>query len=394
MSLSNSPLTLDLILSNPALRSHEFPVVTKKIFMAHAGVAPLPRRAAEAVQNYVWEVTEDFQECGDFYKNISKTRAAAGRLIGVDSEWIALIGPTALGLNLVALGLSWERGDEAVYYPGDYPSNVYPWKDLERRGVRLVALEPSQTGQITPELVFQSLSSKTKLVALSSCHYLTGYRLDYQTIGSELKKRGILFCLDSIQSLGATPLDAQYFDFLSADSHKWLLGPIGAGIFYVNPELYDRFHPTLLGSLNVNSPGFVAQTHIEFHRTAQRFEIGAMNGLGIRGMQASLELISEIGVEAIHQRLLVLHHYFIEKINEKKKTGGWTIVANHFEDKNRSGTVTLTNEKSDLKSIVKHLEQNQVVASLRWDLQKRPHLRFSPHFYNTFEEIDQVVELL
>lgn len=383
-------VSLSDLLKNDEIRRQEFPVVTNKIFLAHAAVAPLTRRAAQVVQDYAWEITQDFQECGDFYANILQTRKAAAQLIGAHHDHIALIGPTALGLNLVALGISWEKGDEVVYYPGDYPSNVYPWIHLEKQGVRLVPVIPPRTGEITPELVFSKLSSRTKLVALSSCHYLTGYRLDYQTIGSELKKREILFCLDSIQSLGATPIDVQYIDFLSADSHKWLLGPIGAGIFYVNPALYDRFHPTLLGSLNVQSPGFVAQTQIEFHSTAQRFEIGAMNGLGIMGMKASMELILEVGVLKIQERLMELHRYFRDQLQGLP----FERVSEHFSDFNLTGIVTLRSDQVDLHSLYKRLSDAGVVASLRWDLEKKPHLRFSPHFYNTSQEIDQVISLL
>ncbi|MES2310567.1 MAG: aminotransferase class V-fold PLP-dependent enzyme [Verrucomicrobiota bacterium] len=378
------------ILNNEEIRRSEFPVVKNKIFFAHAAVAPLPRSAAQAVQDYAWEATLDFQECGDFFKNLQLTRQLAADLIQARPQDIALIGPTALGLNLVALGISWESGDEVVYYPGDYPSNVYPWSNLETKGVRPVPLKPEQTGVITPELVFSHLTTKTKLVALSSCHYLTGYRLDYEAIGTELKKRGILFCLDSIQSLGASAIDVRYIDFLSADSHKWLLGPIGAGIFYVNPELYDRFHPTLLGSFNVNSPGFVAQDEIHFHSTAQRFEVGTLNGLGIIGMKASLEVIQSIGVDSIYPRLIQLHTY----LREKLRSSGWNVLSEAFPENSLTGIVTTTKAETDLNQIYRQLSEAGVVASLRWDKSKKPLLRFSPHFYNTFEEIDRALEVL
>jgi selenocysteine lyase/cysteine desulfurase len=381
---------LNQILTCEEIRQAEFPVVKNKIFFAHAAVAPLTRAAAQTVQDYAWEATQDFQECGDFFENLQKTRQLAADLIQARPEQIALIGPTALGLNLVALGIPWERGDEVVYYPGDYPSNVYPWSHLQTKGVRTVPLEPGRVGAITPDLVFSRLTSKTKLVALSSCHYLTGYRLDYETIGAELKKRGILFCLDSIQSLGASGIDVRYLDFLSADSHKWLLGPIGAGIFYVNPALYDRFHPTLLGSLNVNSPGFVAQEEIRFHTTAQRFEVGTMNGLGIMGMKASLEVIQEIGVKSIYPRLLELHRY----LRDRLQSLGWRVLSVDYPESSLSGIVTVTRDQTDLHEVYKRLTAAGVVLSMRWDKSRNPLIRFSPHFYNTFDEVDRMIELL
>lgn len=382
--------SLSEILENNEIRQREFPVTQNKIFLGHAGVAPLTRAAAQGIQDYAWEITENFQEVGEFFPNLQKCRKLAADLIQAKPEEIALIGPTALGLNLVALGIDWEVGDEVVYYPQDYPSNVYPWSDLKRRGVRPVELNPVAPGKITPELVFASLSSKTKLVALSSCHYLTGYRLDYQVIGAELKKRGILFCLDSIQSLGATPIDVQYLDFLSADSHKWLLGPLGAGIFYANPTLYDRFHPTMLGSWNVHSPGFVAQKEIVFQTTAQRFEIGSMNGLGIMGMKASLEVISKVGIDPIYRRLLTLHRF----LKEKLQSIGWEVLSDSYPDSALSGIVTARRVGTDLNEVYRKLSEAGVVVSLRWDAMKNPLIRFSPHFYNQESEIEQVVDLI
>ncbi len=129
-------------------------------------------------------------------------------------------------------------------------------------------------GEITPELVLAALTPRTKLVALASCHYLSGFRLDYENIGEELHRRGVLFCLDAIQSLGATTLDVLHIDFLAADSHKWMLGPLGAGIFYVKRRHFETLRPTLVGAWNVVSPGFVAQPEIVFENSARRYEPG------------------------------------------------------------------------------------------------------------------------
>ncbi len=393
------PVVERLHFPDEAARHAAFPVTRHSIFMGHAGVSPLPKVAEEAIQLAAHRSAVDSQEYDGFPKEIDAARAVAARLlVSAKPEEIALVGPTALGLNLVASGLDWHAGDEVVYYPGDYPSNVYPWTDLARQGVKPVPVAPAHTGHITPELVFAALTPRTKLVALASCHFLTGYRLDYKTIGTELKKRGILFCLDAIQSLGATEVDVAYVDFLSADSHKWLLGPLGAGIFYVKAEHFAKVRPALLGSWNVTSPRFIAQDEIAFPDTGRRYECGALFGLGILGMKASMEMLLQLGVDPIEQRLLGLHTYaadLFRKAGYEILSDAFPASAHGFEA--RTGIVTIRKpgaSDTDYAALFQKMKAKKITASLRWDIQGAPHFRFSPHFYNTEADFDVVLEAL
>ena len=145
-------------------------------------------------------------------------------MIGADKSEIALLGPTSLGLSLFANGITWREGDEVVCYQDDYPANVYPWMALASQGVKVRQVRPEKPGRITPEVVERELSSRTRLVALASCHYLSGWRIDVDAIGALLHERGVLFSVDAIQTLGAFPFSARFVDFLSADAHKWMLG--------------------------------------------------------------------------------------------------------------------------------------------------------------------------
>ena len=183
--------------------------------------------------------------------------------------------------------------------------------------MRLVPLQPERLGEITPDLVLQAMTPRTRLVALASCHFLSGYRLDYETIGEECTRRGVLFCLDAIQSLGATPIDVRHVDFLAADSHKWMLGPLGAGIFYVKRKHFATLRPSLVGAWNVRSPGFIAQPEVAFEETARRYEPGALNMLALFGMKASLELILGLGVKQIEARLLDLRSFAEDRLLER-----------------------------------------------------------------------------
>ena len=378
------------LVPDEAARQTLFPVTKSGIFLAHAGVAPLPRVAAEKVQFEAHRAMSDNQETGETMRELNATRDVAAQLIGAKPSEIALIGPTALGLNMVAAGLSWAPGDEVVYYPGDYPSNVYPWLNLANYGVKTVGLQPELPGALTPELVLAAVTAKTKLVALASCHFLTGYRLDVAAIGTALKERGVLFCVDGIQSLGATRLDCQHFDFLAADSHKWLLGPLGAGILYVKESRFAELRPALLGSLNVVSPNFVAQTTIEFPDHARRYECGAYNALGIFGMRASMEMLLALGLDNIQNRLLQLHAYAANLFRE----AGFTVLSDRFPEGAKSGIVTIHKPGTDLAPLFAALQKRKITASLRWGLDQQAYLRFSPHFYNTESELDATVAAL
>jgi cysteine desulfurase/selenocysteine lyase len=381
-------MELEEILSDEARRQREFPVTAHRVYMAHAGVSPLPRAAIDAIGAYLDQSARDHQESGGIRERMEEARGAAARLLGCTSREVALLGPTSLGLNLVANGLTWRPGDEVLYYSEDYPANVYPWTKLRSRGVRACSLRPRRRGRITWETVERSLSKNTRLVTLASCHYLSGWRPDLETIGKNLRERGVLFCVDGIQSLGAFPLDLEGVDFLSADSHKWLLGPLGAGIFYVREEAQKKLAPTLLGCWNVRSPDFVAQEEISFYGGARRYEPGSFNVPGILGMLGSLELILRVGVGKIARRIRGLRG---EILAGMKDLGFENYGDDDGEGAGASGILSFSHSRRDLEADQGRLERSGISVSLRKDREGTRLLRISPHFYNTGEEVHRLL---
>ena len=374
------------ILGDEALRQRLFPVTRQRVFLAHAGVTALPHCAAEALRWFADRASEDQQEAGEVWKRIQRTRQVAAELVGARENEIALLGPTALGLNLVADGLDWQPGDEVICYQDDYPANVYPWLKLAARGVKPVFLQPSVPGRITPELVTQSITPKTKLVALASAHFLSGYRIDVDTIGKALHARGILFCLDAIQTLGAFPLSVTEVDFFSADSHKWMLGPLGAGVLYVKEANFTKLRPTLLGSWNVQSPDFIAQDRIDFYEGARRYEPGSLNVPGILSMLSSLELLQEIGIEEVARRLLLLRRHLVPRMQEL----GFTLYGTpQPEPAQLSGIMAFRYpDGPDPARLQGLLAERKISVSHRHNRQGESLLRVTPHFYNTEAELD------
>ena len=374
---------------NEEARREAFPVCRSKIFLAHAGVTVLPKAVADAVIDYTRRSSENHQEFGEVLRDIQHTRRVAAQTIGAGPEEIALLGPTSLGLSLFANGLPWNEGDELLCYADDYPANVYPWMDLGRRGVTVRYLKADRTGEITPELVEQALTPRTRLVALASCNFLSGYRIDVDAIGRLLKARNVLFSLDAIQTIGASPLSVEHVDFLSADAHKWMLGPMAIGIVYVKKEHFELLRPTLLGAWNVVSPNFIAQSEIAFPDTAQRYEPGVLNAAGIYGMRAALEMIASAGIGNVHARILALKSQLIQSLEPL----GFTTIG-PADGPAASGITTFSHPSADLAGLFRLLEERGIVASLRFDRSGTGFLRFSPHFYNTAEEIEVVSGVL
>jgi selenocysteine lyase/cysteine desulfurase len=374
-----------------AKRRELFPICREKIFFAHAAVTTLPGFVADAVCASTRRSAEHHVDFGEVLREVKNARQSCANFIGAHADEIALLGPTSLGLSLFANGLPWQEGDEVLCYDGDYPANVYPWIELRRRGVTVRYLQPAEPGAITPELVAAALTPSTRLVALASCHFFSGYRIDVEAIGTLLHEHGILFSLDAIQTLGAFPLDVEraHVDFLSADAHKWMLGPLAIGIVYVKRKHFDLLRPTLLGAWNVVSPNFNALDEVRFVPTAQRYEPGVLNIAGIAGMKAGIDFFLEHGLERISARLLELKAYLLSQIEPL----GFQILGSRTGGA-ASGITTFHHTSASNTALFAALEKAGVVASLRHDRQGRDYLRFSPHVYNTEAEIDTAVDAL
>jgi cysteine desulfurase / selenocysteine lyase len=217
------------VLADETLRQTEFPVTRDRIFLGHAGVCPLPRRVADAVSAYAREATTGDQGQFVYPGILDQARQLGARLLNCNADEVALVGPTSLALSFFASGLKFRRGDNVLIYHDDYPSNVYPWMALAEQKVEVRLMNIRTLGVIRPRDVMGQVDENTRLVALASNHFISGYRIDVPAIGKFLRERKILFCLDAIQTLGAFPTTVEHVDLLAADAHKWLLGPAVPG---------------------------------------------------------------------------------------------------------------------------------------------------------------------
>jgi cysteine desulfurase / selenocysteine lyase len=383
-------MTVGEILSNEELRRHEYPVTRDKVFLAHAGVCPLPRRVAERISEYAREASTGDQEKFVFPQILNDGRKLVSRLLNSQPEEIAFVGPTSLALSLIASGLKFRRTDNIVIYFDDYPSNVYPWMALANAGVQVRLLNIRNLGNIRAMDVMGQVDENTRMVALASCHFISGHRIDIPKIGKYLRDRNILFCVDGIQTVGAFSTTVEHVDMLAADAHKWMLGPCGAGILYVRREVQDRINPPIHGWHNVNCPDFVAQEQIEFRKDARKYEAGTHNLLGVVGLMASIELLLDVGIENISTELLRKRSWLVPALQAK----GYTVFNADSTPETASGIVTFHKAGQDMVALSDKLAAANIVASLRTDRKKQHYIRLAPHFYNTDAELQKVLELL
>jgi len=383
-------MNLNELLTNEELRRHEFPVVRERIFLGHAGVCALPRRVVEAMTEYIRQAGGDNQESIIFPALLTKGRALAAQLLGCAAEEIAFVGPTSLALSFFASGLRFRRGDNILVHFDDYPSNVYPWMALASQGVEVRLMNTRGLGVIRPRDVMGQVDENTRLVALASSHFISGYRIDHAAIGKYLRERGILFCVDGIQTVGALPTTVEHIDMLAADAHKWLLGPSGAGLMYVRREVQPRLNPPIYGWHNVKCPDFVSQEQMVLRDDARKYEAGTHNLPGLVGLVAAMELITEIGVDAISHELLRKRAWLIPELQAK----GYMVFNADAPQETGSGITSFFRPDRDMTALHEKLTQAKIVTHLRTDRSRKHYIRVSPHFYNTDVELEKMLGML
>jgi cysteine desulfurase/selenocysteine lyase len=375
---------------NEELRHHEFPVTRKSVFLGHAGVCPLPRRVSEAMHAYSQACTLGDQEAAVEPGFFMETRQLAASLIDAQVEEIALVGPTSLALSFVAEGLTLPRNSNILVYQDDYPSNVYPWMTMAEKGVEVRFLNIRELGLLRARDIFGQVDENTKLVALASCHFLSGYRIALDELGKGLRARGIMFCVDGIQTLGAFPTSASQVDFMAADAHKWLLGPCGAGVMFVRRERQGELRPIVHGWHNLRCPNYVALDDLIYKPDARRYEAGTHNLVGLAGLNAALKLLTEIGIEKIGRDLLRKRAWLVPALQER----GWTVLHGSAPPENSGPMISFHKPGLDLAEVHQRLLGQNIITSLRADRTGQKYIRISPHFYNTDAELQRVLAFL
>lgn len=364
-----------------------FPLTAKYIHMNHAGVAPTSVRVRAAVERVLEaQVSQPYRDRWA-QDEAQRVRELVGRLISAPADSIALTRSTAHGMSLLAHGLDWKEGENVIGAVGEYPANVYPWMALRERGVEYRQAETSD-GRVTLQSIFSLVDQRTRVVALSHVEFWNGYRLDIEAIGAECRRRGILFAVDVMQSAGALKLElsSMPIDFCAAGSGKWLMGTAGIGFCYCHPALLDRLKPAVVGVLSVVGHDRYFEYDLTLAPTAQRFEESVISLLDTAALGAAVELLLEVGPEVIERRVLALSRRLAEGLTAN---GCEVVEPWPRTEQESSGIVSFRRPGSSAQEVLRDLTAAHVVARTHNDF-----VRLSPHFYNTEEEVDRVLEVI
>jgi len=359
------------------------------VYLNHAAISPMPNATADAIRSFLDRrqngPVEDFE---NWMEILEETRMFIAQLIHSESsEQITFMGNTSDGISAVAESLPWESGNEILLNTMEFPSNVQPFRALERKGVSVRYIQP-EDGMVTPDMVRSAISPNTKLVSVSAVQYLNGFRADLEGIGVVCKEKNVWFVVDGIQALGASDIDVKsaHIDALATGGHKWLMSPMGTGFLYLSNAMAKSMTPSKTGWLSVEEPWQLSNFDQPWLPVNQHLETGTMNMAGIIGMHASLKMFLDLGIKNIRNELLTLTDELIDIL--KKRSG--VMIITPAQQERRSGIITFKQRSdSEPDDIVQLLKNQNIIISAREGL-----FRISPHFYNTIEEIETAVNQL
>ncbi len=368
----------------------QMPVAAKWAYFDHAAVAPVPLPAREAVLAWSAQAANEGDTvCSDWTRQIELLRKRVAMLIGAHEDEVALVPNTTAGISLVAEGFPWRRGDNVVTLENEFPSNLYPWMNLAGRGVRTRRVR-CDGGRVDPNRVAEACDERTRIVSISWVGFGSGWRIDVPEMARLAHDHGALLFLDAIQALGVFPIDVHRanVDFLAADGHKWMLGPEGAGVFFLRREHLDLLRPVGVGWNSVVHTRDFDHIELNIRPEAARYEGGSMNTAGFLALRASLDLLAGLGLSpsarGIADRVLDVTDLACTRLEEIGAR-----ITSHRRGEHRSGIVAFEMPGRDPLAEVSRCRAEHIALTCR-----SGRLRISPHAYTNEEDVDRLLSVL
>lgn len=358
-----------------------FPVTKNHIFLNNAAESPLNLLVKQKIDHYL-----NFTLNAPHNKPLTReaVRERLAQLLGGASDEYALVTSTGMGLGLVARGFKWNRGDNIILPSNEHWNNSFPWQALEEIGVELRFVHLDSSNRINPAQVQALTDENTKIIAIAAVSFNTGFRADLQTLGHIAHENGALLVVDGIQGVGVIPIDVETenIDVLCSAGFKWLLGVPGTGFMYINKKVQHLISPIMPGMFSAN----LHSSELEYLPDARRYETGSLAYSLFYGWSAGLDLLKEIGIKNIHERVLMLTDQIISGLQQRNIS----IVSPIEKTSERSAIIvfTLGNREAN-EAFYKKLIAHNIIVTLRHGL-----IRISPSFYNNEEEISSFLNCL
>lgn len=352
-------------------------------------MAPPSKIVLSTMNDFFKEFSADgfFLKKYSFEKVAQKIKYFSCELLGCQEDEITIIHHTSEAFNFLSHGLSFEKGDEIIILEDEYPSNFYPWRHLTQKGVKLVTVSPGNT----PDEFLQNLKAKlhkrTRLLSLSAVHWISGMPFDLEKIGALCKERKVLFCVDGAQGVGMVDVDVNrcQIDFMATSAWKWLMGPLGAALFYVRADKLDLIAPNIIGTGSVVNDLNYLPYKDQLKKTADRFCISTPSLQDWVYLMAAMEYLHLLGHSRVQERIYDL----AGKITAVLKKYGF-----HFSRPDPlsppSAIISAKHSSIDSGKLCDQLATFNIITSHRGD-----YVRFSPHIENNEEQIltlDKILE--
>ena len=305
-----------------------------------------------------------------------ETRERVAEFLGAAPEEIALTSSTADGISRVAASIDWEPGDVVVRTDCEHSAAVLPWWNLRKRGVE-VRVVPTENGRVDREAYADAVSD-ARLVVFNSITWNYGTRLPVRELTAEAHDAGAQVLVDAVQSPGQTPvaLDEWNADFAALAGHKWLLGPWGAGILYVREDVAEGMRPAQVGYRSVENPDAADP---ELKAGAPRFEVGTTNPAPYVGLQAAIDTLESVGMDAVESHVADLAARLVDGLGDRALGPADP----------ESGLVPFAAE--DPAGLVERLAGEGIVVR---DLPNPEAVRASVHAFNAREDVDALLDAL
>lgn len=365
-----------------------FPAAANYTYLNSAAVSPMPTTAVEAVHSQLQDVANHGSEHYlEWIATKNRARGLLASMLNVRDEQVAFMRNTSDGIATIAAGLEWKAGDNIVSFAGEFPANFYPWRRVrDKFGIDLrLCLE--RDGRIDLDEFISLIDSNTRVVTISAVQFASGFRADLKRIGEAAHGYDALFVVDIIQALGGNRFDlpALGVDVAAGASHKWLCAPEGCGILYLSDRARELVEPTLTGWISVETPWDFEDREQPWKSSALAWESGTGCSALFYGLEQSLKLVTETGLDRIQEYAEGLSDYLCELIDGKN----YDILSSRAPGE-RSPIVCIKHRGGlHCNEIAQHLQNSKIIVSPRND-----RLRIAPHFYNNREDIERLVEHL
>jgi cysteine desulfurase/selenocysteine lyase len=371
----------------------DFAITRKTIYMNNGAVAPTPLSTIKAVTNFLLKVSEEGPDTSvttDYLASLlTEVRTRVAHLINCDRDEVILTESTTQGLNIVAGGIAWKKGDAIIVRGGrhEHYANYFPWlRAAENRGLELRQLNVDRNGVF--ELHdFEKAARGARLITMSHVLYNTGAIMPVEAVGRIAADHNALYCIDAAQSAGALPIDVKKIrcHFLAFPGFKWLCGPLGIGVFYCSRKAADILEPSVIGGETAILSDSNVLANMEM---PARLQGGFRNYPGAAGLEAALRYVLRIGIENIKVRNSRISQLMRDELG---RIPGVTLYGLEDEQQRSSLVSFLPPEGTDSEALVKKLEESSVVFAARDGGEGKKVIRASPHFFNDETEAEAAV---